>query len=1771
MNKKALLYHLALLVFLFNYLNTSIQAQQTGPAAPDFMGFEPVDATDMVDLQTGDFTYTLPLMKVPGPEGGYPIVLSYKAGVGVGQEATWVGLGWRLNVGALNRSINETPDDLIKIDRTFSYYYVDKKFHTLNVTYGLPNTTFSLGVTHTWGDYNSTKGFVSLGSLSLNSDGNASASYAGISVNSSGNIGINPLSAIDAASKGQLSSSLSKLPFSPSMHFQHNISTGENGFSMGIQSYGLGLSMQSNSSGGSSIGFSALGNQLLKGQNITSTSVSTKQTTFNIPPIPIPTPIGKFFVSYRFNHIQKEKVSLDNITAIGTFCNYANYKFKQSTRDVIKLVNDISTMNGTYNEKINPKSLIPAYDQFIASSQGLALPFNYRYKEHGSLFSYGLYLRNNNQVSLSNIGASISNDVSSSNWEITQGNLEDPIEFGKFYYLDNDANNSLYHGNIFQTNTSVKYYDFTKNLVNASSNKISRNFGSSHIQEYTNKDIRNGSIDVGFIESTSIDDGRNNSTFYPDEGIGAFSITNANGMVYHYSLPVYQREIFVNREFDFTSNNVIDEMGSFNYQLKPYATNWLLTAITGPDYIDANNNNILDSDDYGYWVQFNYGKFSDGYPWLQGNILDEQPLGYDKKVTQYTTGFKDIFYLNSIQTATHTALFFKGERKDGIGYTLSTGFVKDYITEATIANENNINFRNRESIYAPSISHRILKLDKILLFKNENLPNIQQVEHLLNNSNYYPVNNNQIISKTYKESKYLNKFQLQRVKECTAPKTCTTTFPHNGSSVTINHQNLEHNNITKYNRTLSMNQMNNILDYKDFKPEFYNNALQVIEFDYSYDLMKGVANSVSSSKGKLTLKNITEKGRHGIQLKPSFQFLYNNSNDFKPGGFYHPSWAPEYNALNALFLQEKRKKEIEDSWGFYEGENKTGAPSNWSLKEIQSPLGSRTRITYEPDEIVNEYAYGSTLSLDISSVKKAPNQCGDDYFEDIYYTSWDVELREKINPDFFEVDEDYTLLLNFNLNENVTWNQPVSCRSLPIHSNTYEIMEFNKGRHTESFNVEVKSIDLIKNRIRISIDISKIKFFMGIFFHSEYYPEFFSDFNARIVPEEKIALRGGGIRVQEISITDGNSNYSTNYLYTDLNNKKSGVTSYIPINPKIPKYIPYIQLLPPPETKYKSVQVIDKSDGSLNHHATHYTYSYPSGCTDCTGRNYSLGNFLNISQDITPQHYNRKYYEEDWVDDDQGGEELVTSTHTQNEKYGQQVIENNTASIGLPKSIETFNNYKQILSSRTFEYSTKQNTPRIVESFFNTSKYGANVLTMLTKHVQYSRPNLVKSKSKSLNVENTTEYKDFDPLIGNPRTVITENSFGDKFRAESVYAHEIYPEMGSKHENPNYKNMLTQEAAAYLYKDNGNSTYDDDPLIDASVTTWKKDWNYRQYNPSTKKYETSDKYPNSTNEHVDIWRKHTTYSLKSMLNPSDGSYIDDGLFDFNNLSANTNWVQNSEVTMYDHYSNAIESKDVNGNYLASKQWEHKTTSSVVGANYTTYCASGMEELKEGVSYLSGNTETYFSTETKMGVGGVINNKSHTGNYSIKAETGFSPIIESTLDFEKTPVTSNDAYVLSIWVHKASNSGVAAPTANDLEVQIIKSGTTTTLSTIPEITQAGDWHQFRYVFNFPITTGVNYNGKITTLIRSKISYSKPPAANSNYLYFDDYRLHPVHAGVSSYVYDDQDRISAILDGNNIGTKYVYDNKGRLKEIWSEKIGTNGGFVKTSEQNMHYKND
>ena len=99
--------YLTMMIFLEVTQPMLMYAITSGPTQPEFNAFTPISTSDMVDLTSGNFNYNIPIMDV----GGYPLNLAYNSGITMDQEASWVGLGWNLNVGQIERQVRGMPDD----------------------------------------------------------------------------------------------------------------------------------------------------------------------------------------------------------------------------------------------------------------------------------------------------------------------------------------------------------------------------------------------------------------------------------------------------------------------------------------------------------------------------------------------------------------------------------------------------------------------------------------------------------------------------------------------------------------------------------------------------------------------------------------------------------------------------------------------------------------------------------------------------------------------------------------------------------------------------------------------------------------------------------------------------------------------------------------------------------------------------------------------------------------------------------------------------------------------------------------------------------------------------------------------------------------------------------------------------------------------------------------------------------------------------------------------------------------------------------------------------------------------------------------------------------------------------------------------------------------------------------------------------------------------------------------------------------------------------
>jgi hypothetical protein len=123
-----------------------------GPSSPEASSFKAIGSDNLVNLFTGDFSYSIPLLDV----GGYPVNLFYSGGITMEQEASWVGLGWNINPGSVSRNMRGVPDDFNGEDKLIQTQNV-KPNRTWGGEVGIdgevigkkkPNINLSLGVSY---------------------------------------------------------------------------------------------------------------------------------------------------------------------------------------------------------------------------------------------------------------------------------------------------------------------------------------------------------------------------------------------------------------------------------------------------------------------------------------------------------------------------------------------------------------------------------------------------------------------------------------------------------------------------------------------------------------------------------------------------------------------------------------------------------------------------------------------------------------------------------------------------------------------------------------------------------------------------------------------------------------------------------------------------------------------------------------------------------------------------------------------------------------------------------------------------------------------------------------------------------------------------------------------------------------------------------------------------------------------------------------------------------------------------------------------------------------------------------------------------------------------------------------------------------------------------------------------------------------------------------------------------------------------------------------
>lgn len=1623
-----------LLTFLVGLLNVqSIKAQ--GPGSPEAAGFEPVDATDMVNLVTGDLSYVLPLLNIPSPEGGYPIALSYHAGIAMDQEASWVGLGWNINPGAINRTVNGYPDDWKTAQMREIFYDRggSKDQYFISVGYGIPNL-YSVGLSFSWGSHRafgghvegSFKGFSgSIGSEGVSVGlGSGPGASVNISIGYNGNIGVgmgyrfmNGMGLNMGYSNNGLSGGVSLNGGYTKDGKSGEISSKSPGSSVGISFSSKSVSVNTQAEGFGIGGFSHNFEQLAN-----SGDYFTNETGLSYSLI---TPW--FYISFGHRHYEWSLHKTVYNTIDGTLYGKSSYndklysigdgiggsKYPKSYKwkyDNYELYTENVQWVDAQDFQTNfNNAYFRSIDNYSVTAQGISGTISPR-----SLQNYGL--SHNNFVIIINRTDNIyiSNKTPNNSQKRAEfyfnneyssflrvlpsklNNLSNAQEINVNDYLTNYLNgtenddllNNLPDNYVFTNGKDMIFYSSEGNVsYNESKNRLRK---SSYIEYFTNKQIRGGKVN-NFMEAKNIN--RSDFKSFLDDGIGAYRITTADGKTYHYSLPVYHYE-----KIQRTYNLVDKPENQAHFDkifMDAYATHWLLTAITGPDYVKNSPDHIKYPDatnaysDYGYWVRFDYGKWTDGFFWKTpyAKNWDEQTID-DKILKSYTWGRKQVFYLDKIKTRTHTALFVKNIRQDG---------------QSRAINYKNM-YHDRESrlkrVKIPAF--KPLRLEKIIILNNKNIP---------------AINKNNTISDISDEETYSYEFLAS-----------TRYGPPTSYGIT-----------SPAYVVFTANQQRNVLDIGDLSADVYKKASNIIEFNYGYDLALNNPYSSSTNKGKLTLKSVETKGKKGTKIMPPYRFNY----------------IKKINDIGNSFNVEDK-----DKWGF-----RNKAPMLWSLNKITVPTGGEISIKYESDESV-------------SAVK-----------DPINFTrgNEEYELKIRYNPDIsISVCSKNNDIIDLGDNFLINYSHTFFNTNNPEQQPFITVSKVTSAKVTEKNGLYYKlgNFSLPKN----------------------------GSVNIRSATLNEKSLRGGGVRVSEIKV---NNSTKTTYAYN------GGITSFFPGDIEIAKKIPYLSELPAASVYYGNVSVQNKDN--LDNLVSRTDYQFKTLSVKEEDK-VKFGDIFELEEKV--KTYNNK----------------INNIPLKTKKV---VVKDGKKTLGRLISRSIYNSENQLLSKKVNNYKEFNDFEQGLhqESYYSAKEvkaYGNNAHLSnwaISTSTRITYPSALESISETTGNFAITKYFDkHDFLTGQAIETRTYGSDGKGFKSKIVPAYTIpeYSNMGSKIDNPNNKNMLTQTAASYSYLLNVDGSKS---IINAGITTWNNKWNYWDHKGVPQ---------SGNNKGPDIWRKHKSFFWKGAI-AEDGTYLnyrgEDDNFNWGigAIQANSSkWQKASETTRYDHYSMPLEQKDVNGNYTATKMCDNNSkVLATSNAAYTEMYYSGAEyRVDQDKSYFDGEIKSFGYTESTS---------AHTGNYIVsigKNQNAFEVKIPERAE-RNTP--KRRRFKVSVWVRTAQK-----------DKAVIKVGGSKILFRKNETITSGIWSLL--------------NGYITIPPRQT---TVAITSTSGTIELDDFRLHPITASMTSYVYNKFDEVTFITGANGLSTKYVYDEAGKLEETWVEvldnpKAEIVGGFKRVHKNTYNYKN-
>ncbi len=376
--------------FVFDFLWPT-KAFASGPNQPEFTAFGHASMSELVNTANGDFSYNIPLLDIEG----YPINITYNAGSTMDQEASWVGLGWSLNPGALNRTMRGIPDDFkgenieqeisMKTNYTFGAEVgAGGEFLGAGDNFGV-NLGAGMGVF-----YNNYKGLGINRSINFGiSAGKFFSAGVGIDANSQEGITISPSVSLTGRKKGSNGNSASA---SVGLGTSYNTRSGLSDLSLSLDvgmkqtdkidgeevSQSLGIS----SSASIPIGTSTYFPSIQFPRRATATELRAKVGT---------EVQGGFIHGYVKGYLMTEEISNKYLSS-----EAYGYLYAHAGQDKLDAIHDFNRTNDgmVSSETPNLPLTNQTYDIFTATAQGLSSMFRAHRSEVGTVYDNQLKTTN---------------------------------------------------------------------------------------------------------------------------------------------------------------------------------------------------------------------------------------------------------------------------------------------------------------------------------------------------------------------------------------------------------------------------------------------------------------------------------------------------------------------------------------------------------------------------------------------------------------------------------------------------------------------------------------------------------------------------------------------------------------------------------------------------------------------------------------------------------------------------------------------------------------------------------------------------------------------------------------------------------------------------------------------------------------------------------------------------------------------------------------------------------------------------------------------------------------------------------------------------------------------------------------------------------------------------------------------------------------------------------------------------------------------------------